>query len=192
MPASPAGLRDDGRTPGPVSEPAWRLPARGVLLAAIVLLVAAEVGGASMARFKLELARWARSEMLARPAVHGLVGVRDVDERALDEALFRFDAGLRLFHMHAEGMALVIIVTTTVATTLSRRRPVRRALVALLTVGGIGYPLGYLLWSALIPVYGVERGKAIAEWMVWIPFGGATIVALLGLTAVVGVRVVRR
>jgi hypothetical protein len=170
----------------------WRLPSRTVLLAAVVLLLVAEVGGASMARFKVELARWARTEMLARPAVHGLVGVRDVDERALDEALFRFDAGLRLFHMHAEGMALVIIATTTVAVTLARHPTVRRALVVLLTVGGVGYPLGYLLWSALIPVVGVERGKTIAEWAVWIPFGGATIVALLWLTLLVGVRMVRR
>jgi hypothetical protein len=187
---TPLGTGDDRGAP---STPAvWRLPSRVVLLAAVVLLLVAEVGGASMARFKLELARWARNEMLARPTVHGLVGVRDVDERALDEALFRFDAGLRLFHMHAEGMALVIIATTTVAVTLARHPAVQRALVVLLTVGGVGYPLGYLLWSALIPVYGVERSKSIAEWTVWIPFGGATIVALLWLTALVGVRVVRR
>ena len=172
--------------------PAWQLPPRGVLLAAVVLLVAAELGGASMGRYKLELARWARTGMLAHPAVHGLVGVRDVDERALDEALFRFDAGLRLFHMHAEGMALVVIATTTVATTLARSPAARRALVLLLTVGGVGYPLGYLIWSALIPAYGVERSKAIAEWLVWIPFGGATIVALLWLAALTAVRLVRR
>jgi hypothetical protein len=170
----------------------WRLPPRGVLLAAVLLLVAAEVGGASMARFKVELGRWARAEMLARPAVHGLVGVRDVDERALDEALFRFDAGLRLFHMHAEGMALVIIATTTIAATLARHPALRRALLVLISAGGVGYPLGYLLWSLLIPAYGVERGKLIAEWLVWIPFGGATIVALLGLVALTGLRLVRR
>jgi hypothetical protein len=176
----------------PTSPDTWRLPPRAVLLAALVLLLAAEVGGASMARFKVELARWARAEMLARPAAHGLVGVRDVDERVLDEALFRFDAGLRLFHMHAEGMALVIIATTTTAVTLARGPGVRRALVALLTAGGVGYPLGYLLWSALIPLYGVERGKALAEWLFWIPFGGATIVALLWLSALTGARLVRR
>jgi hypothetical protein len=170
----------------------WRLPPRAVLLAAISLLLAAEIGGASMARFKLDLARWARGQMLARPAVHGLVGVRDVDERALDEALFRFDTGLRLFHMHAEGMALVVVATTTVAATLARTAVPRRTLIVLLTVGGVGYPLGYLIWSALIPSYGVERSKAIAEWLVWIPFGGATIVALLWLAALTAVRMVRR
>lgn len=170
----------------------WRLPPRAALLAAVILLLAAEVGGASMARFKVELARWARGQMLAHPAVHGLVGVRDVDERALDEALFRFDTGLRLFHMHAEGMALVVIATTTAAATLARRSAVRRALVAALTVGGVGYPVGYLLWSALIPAWGVERGKTIVEWLVWIPFGGATIVALAGLLAVIAARMAGR
>ena len=170
----------------------WRLPPRAVLLAAVLLLVAAELGGASMARYKLELARWARTGMLAHPDVHGLVGVRDVDERALDEALFRFDTGLRLFHMHAEGMALVVVATTTVAATLARTAVPRRTLIVLLTVGGVGYPLGYLIWSALIPSYGVERSKAIAEWLMWIPFGGATMVALLWLAALTAVRMVRR
>ncbi len=170
----------------------WRLPPRGVLFAAVVLLVVAEIGGGSMARFKVELARWARGGMLAHPAAHGLVGVRDIDEPALDEALFRFDAGLRLFHMHAEGMALVIIAATTVAATLARSPGPRRALIVLLSVGGVGYPLGYLTWSALIPAYGVERSKAIAESLVWIPFGGATIVALLWLAALTAVRMVRR
>jgi hypothetical protein len=176
----------------PDSEPTWRLPPRAVLLAAVLLLLAAEVGGASMARFKLELGRWARSAMLAQPAVHGLVGVRDVDERVLDEALFRFDAGLRLFHMHAEGMALVVIATTTAATTLARGARARRVLVLLLTVGGVGYPIGYLLGSALIPSYGLERSKMVAEWLMWIPFGGATIVALVWLAGLVAVRMVRR
>ena len=170
---------------------AWRLPPRGVLLTAVLLLVAAEVGGGAMARFKLDLARWARGQMLARPAVHGLVGVRDVDERILDEALFRFDAGLRLFHMHAEGMALVIVATTTIAATLARGENARRMLVLLLTLGGVGYPLGYLMWSALIPTVGIECGKALAEWLLWLPFGGASIVALLWLGGLVAVRMVR-
>src|SRR3989442_11899700 len=168
-----AKMRRDAPNP-----PHYRLPPVPVLLSAVVLIVCAEVGGASMVRFKLELTRWARNAMLARPAVHGLVGVRDVDERVLDEALVKFDAGLRLFHLHAEGMGLVILATTTVAATLASSPAPRRSIIALLTVGGAGYPLGYLLWSGLIPHHGLERGKTIAEWVVGIPFGGATIVAL--------------
>jgi len=177
--------------PDAPTPPHYRLPPVPVLLSAVVLIVCAEVGGASMVRFKLELTRWARNAMLARPAVHGLVGVRDVDERVLDEALVKFDAGLRLFHLHAEGMGLVILATTTVAATLASSPAPRRSIIALLTVGGAGYPLGYLLWSGLIPYHGLERGKTIAEWLVWIPFGGATIVALWWLAGLLALRLCR-
>src|SRR5712692_5608932 len=170
----------------------WRVPPRWVLLVAVLSIVCAEIGGASMARFKVELTRWARDAMLARPAVHGLVGVRDVDERILDEALVKFDAGLRLFHMHAEGMGLVIIATTMVAATVARAGVARRVIIALLTTGGAGYPVGYLVWSALIPAYGLERAKTIAEWLVWIPFGSATIVALWWLTGLLALRMIGR
>jgi hypothetical protein len=145
-----------------------------------------------MAKFKLELARGARAVILSRPATHGLVGVRDVDEQIIDEALVKFDAGLRLFHLHAEGMGLVIIATTMTAATLVRSERARRAIILLLTVGGAGYPFGYLLWSALIPYYGIQTGKVAAEWVVWIPFGGATIVAVWWLVALVGARLVGR
>jgi len=171
--------------------PTWRLPPRWVLLIAVLSIVAAEVGGGAMARFKVELTRWARDGMLARPSVHGLVGVRDVDERILDEALVKFDAGLRLFHMHAEGMGLVVIATSMVAATVIQNAAARRAIIALLTVGGAGYPVGYLAWSALIPAYGLERSKAIAEWLVWVPFGTATIVALWALVVFVAMRTIK-
>jgi len=172
--------------------PTWRIPPRWVLLVAVLSIVAAEVGGGSMARFKVELTRWARDGMLAHPTVHGLVGVRDVDERILDEALVKFDAGLRLFHMHAEGMGLVIIATSMVAATVIRSDAARRAIIALLTAGGAGYPVGYLVWSALIPSYGLERAKTIAEWLVWIPFGFATIVALWCLAGLVAWSMLER
>ena len=169
----------------------WRVPPRWVLLVAVLSIVCAEVAGASMARFKVELTRWARDGMLAHPKVHGLVGVRDVDERILDEALVKFDAGLRLYHMHAEGMGLVIIATTMVAATVARAGVARRVIIALLTTGGAGYPVGYLVWSALIPAYGLDRAKTIAEWLVWIPFGSATIVALWWLTGLIALRMIR-
>ena len=176
---------------GPGSD-VWRLPPLASLLVAILLIACAEVGGASMVKFKLELTRWARSVVLARPAVHGLVGVRDVDEQAIDEVLVKFDAGLRLFHLHAEGMGLVIIATTMTAATMVHSGSSRRALIAMFTIGGAGYPFGYLLWSALIPYYGIRGGKTVAEWLVWIPFGGATIVAAWWLAALLGARLLRR
>ena len=178
-----------------MSEPAphgWRLPPLPVLLVGILVIACAEVGGGAMSQFKVELTRWARGVMLARPTVHGLVGVRDIDEAILDEALFKFDAGLRLFHMHAEGMGTIIIVAAMVAATLLQAGPLRRAIVALITIGGAGYPVGYLLWSVLIPFYGIAAGRRVAEWVVWIPFGGAAILAMWLLTGAIAWKMVRR
>ena len=178
-----------------MSEPrthGWRLPPLPVLLIGVLVIACAEVGGGAMSQFKLELTRWARGVMLARPAVHGLVGVRDVDEAILDEALFKVDAGLRLFHMHAEGMGTIIIVAAMVAATLVHATALRQVIVALITIGGAGYPVGYLLWSALIPFYGIAPGRRVAEWVVWIPFGGAAIVAMWLLTGAIAWTMIRR
>ncbi len=172
-------------------EPTWRLPPIPVLLAGVGLIACAELGGGGMAQFKLELARWARGTMLARPEVHGLVGVRDVDEQILDEALVKFDAGLRLFHLHAEGMGTIIIVTAMIASSLVTSSALKRTILVLITVGGAVYPLGYLLWSGLIPFRGIARGKALAEWLVWIPFGSAAIVAMWLLAVVLALHGLR-
>lgn len=170
----------------------WRLPPVPAVLVGVALIALAEISGASMVRFKLELARWARSTMLARPVTHGLVGVRDVDEQIVDEALVKFDAGFRLFHLHGEGMGTVIIVATMVTATFVAHGALRALITGLVTVGGGAYPFGYLLWSALIPYQGIESGKRLAEWLVWIPFGGAAIVAMWMLAVALAVRVVRR
>jgi len=172
--------------------PAWQAPPRVVVLVAVLLIAAAEVGGASMVRFKLDVARWARGAMLARPAVHGLTGVRDVDEPIIDEALVKLDGGLRLFHLHAEGIGLVVLAVSSVIATYVVGRAARVALLVLLTAGGAVYPLGYLAWSAAIPLRGVESAKRLAEWVVWIPFGGAVIVAMWWLSALLAVRLCRR
>jgi hypothetical protein len=113
-----------------------------------------------------------------------------VDEQVLDEALVKFDAGLRLFHLHAEGLGTIIIVTSMVAVSVVEHAALRRGIVALITAGGAGYPFGYMLWSALIPFQGIARGKAVAEW-VWIPFGGAAIVALWLLAGALAVQCAR-
>jgi hypothetical protein len=38
----------------------------------------------------------------------------------------------------------------------------------------------------------VERSKTLVEWLIWIPFGGATIVGLGGLLAVIAARMAGR
>src|SRR3989304_2836336 len=71
QPSRGAGASGRGSAPM-TAETTWRLPPVWVLLVAVVLIVCAEVGGASVSRFKIEITRWARGTMLTHPAVHGL------------------------------------------------------------------------------------------------------------------------
>ncbi len=162
--------------------PGWRRPPRLVVLAAALLITVAEISGASMARFKPQITAFATARILERPAVHGLVGVKDVDDEILDEALVKLEGALRLFHLHGEGMGLVIFSTALVISTLVRAAWLRKTLLLLTTVGSAGFPFGYLLWSVLIPLLGVGGARSISAALVLIPFGALVLLALWALS----------
>ncbi len=162
----------------PAGDPTlWRRPPLPLILACVVLIALAEAGGGAMVKFKWPIANAARELMLQRPAVHGLVGVREVDEEELDKLKQAIDAQLRLFHLHAEGMGAVLLLSAMVVATLVPASPLRRGLYWLLGLGVL-YPVGYLAAPAFIIPLGLERGKQVAEYLFWIPFGGAVIVAM--------------
>src|SRR5581483_375405 len=129
---------------------------------AALLLVLAELGGAAMGRFKAEIDAFVVARAAERPDVHGLVGVRDVDGEILDELRVKHDSGLRLFHLHAEGLALIVLAGALVTASLTVAPGLRRALYALLTLGGAGFPAGYLVWSALAPFAGTAAARTTA------------------------------
>ena len=155
----------------------WRRPPLPIILACAILIALAEAGGGAMVKFKWPIANTARELMLRRPAVHGLVGVREVDEEVLDKLKQAIDAQLRLFHLHAEGMGLVILLGAMIVATVVPASPLQRWLYWLLGLGAL-YPFGYLAAPAFIIPLGLERGKEVAEILFWIPFGGAVIVAM--------------
>lgn len=156
----------------------WRRPPLVVVLASALLILLAEIGGASMGRWTREINAFSKTWILSAGPAHGLVGVRDVDDEIIEQALVKLDGGLRLFHLHAEGMGLVILAGALVISTLVTAPGLRRMLHALLTVGGFGFPFGYLLWSGLIPLLGVDRARGLAEALVLIPFGSAALGAM--------------
>jgi hypothetical protein len=177
--------------PGEARLPGWRPPPRPVILAAAVLITLSEFGGASMARFKPEIAAFATARILERPQVHGLVGLADVDAEALELALVKLDGGLRLFHLHGEGMGLMIFGVGLVVASLVARARFRAVLYGLSTVGGFAFPFGYLLGSALIPFVGVDPARTISAAAVLIPSGGLALIALWALTVLLGRDLVR-
>lgn len=180
--ATRAGVETGTPTSAAGPFPGWRRPPRLVVLAAALLITVAEISGASMARFKPQITAFATARILERPAVHGLVGVTDVDDEILDEALVKLEGALRLFHLHGEGMGLVIFSMALVISTLVRAVWLRKTLSLLTTAGSVGFPFGYLLWSVLIPFLGVGRARSISAALVLIPFGGLVLLALWALS----------
>ena len=160
------------------SEGVVRPPLLALVVAALVLLVLAEVGGGVMTAFKVDLDRARRAQAEARPLVHGLVGVRQIDGPVIDALLSRADFALRLFHLHGEGMALVMLAGGIIVGNFVSSRVLAGLLQAMLAVGGFLYPFGYLAWSLMIPVLGLQPSRDLAEAFLWIPFGGAALVAM--------------
>jgi hypothetical protein len=162
---------------GNVAARGLRLPPLPLVFLSMLLLVLAEVGGGAMARFKVELDRFHRAQVEARPQVHRLVGVRLIDSGVTDELLSRADFAFRLFHLHAEGMALVIFAGGVMIRNGVRGKLARAALSTLLAVGGFLYPFGYFTWAWLIPILGLQASRDLVETFFWAPFGGAALVA---------------
>jgi hypothetical protein len=167
-----------------------RLPPTTVILAAVALLVLAEIGGGAMTKFKADLERANRAAVEARPLVHGLVGVRQIDAPVIDTLLARSDFALRLFHLHGEGMALVMLAGGIIIRNFVVSRRLAAILLVLLAAGGLLYPFGYLAWSAMIPMLGLQPAKDLAEWLFWIPFGGAALVAMALVTLVLASQLI--
>ena len=139
-----------------------------------------------MVKFKGPLDRANRERIEARPQVHGLVGVREVDGPVIDTLLSRVDFAFRLFHLHGEGMGLVIFAGGLLVRNFLTSPVLSGALYAMLVTGGFLYPFGYLAWSGMIPLLGLERSKDLAEYLVWIPFGGAALVAMAVISLLLG------
>jgi hypothetical protein len=171
---------------GPVPEPtlSMRRPVMVLVVAALVLLVLAEGAGGVMTQAKVDLDRWRRAQVEARPVVHGLSGVRPIDGPVIDTVLSRADFALRLFHLHGEGVALVMVAGGIIASNFISSRLVAGVVQTLLAVGGFLYPFGYLAWSLMMPVLGLQPARELAEVFVWAPFGGA-VVAAMSLTVLV-------
>ena len=159
-----------------------RRPPLVVVFVAVAVIALGELSGAVIGALRPAVARWAASQVVARPQAHGLTGSAEYDEEVRDRAVFAAEAGLSFLHTHAEGMGLVTFFASTLVASVVSARRLRAALYALLT-GGALFPVGYLVYALAVLVRGREAGVDLAETWVLIPLGSAAIVALLGLAA---------
>src|SRR4030095_16524711 len=90
-----------------------RRPPLAVVLVAIVMIALGETAGAAMSQLKPNIQRYAASRVTANPAAHGLSAWAEYDEEVRDQAIFPAEPVLSFFHLHAEGVGLVLFFAST-------------------------------------------------------------------------------
>jgi len=150
------------------------------VLVAVVMLALGETAGAVMSRLKPQIERYAAARVAANPGAHGFSGSAEYDDEVRDRAVFTAEAGLSFFHLHGEGVGLVLFFASSLVAAVVPDRRTRAALFALLTVGGL-FPLGYLVYGAAVLELGRDAGIELAERWMLTPLGLAAIAGLAGL-----------
>src|SRR2546425_10130014 len=120
-----------------------RRPPLAVVLVAISLLALGETAGAAMSRLKPEIQRYAATRVAANAAAHGFSGSAEYDHEVRERAIFTAEAGLSFFHLHAEGIGLVLFFTSTLVPSPVPWRRARAPPYLPLPLGG-PFPLAYL------------------------------------------------
>lgn len=151
------------------------------------MIALGETGGAVMSQLKGPTQRWAAARIAANARAHGFSGSAEYDDEVRDRAIYTAEAGLSFFHLHAEGLGLILFFTSTVVASAVPWRRARAALYLLLTLGGL-FPLGYLAYGVTVLELGRDTGIELAEGWVLTPLGGAMIVGLIGLGLALAVR----
>ena len=155
-------------------------PPLPVILVAVLVITLGELGGASMSQLRPATERFAAARITANAAAHGLSGAAEYDDAVRERAVFAAEAGLSFFHVHAEGMGLVLFFASTLVASVVRSRALRRLLYTLLSAGAL-FPLGYLAYALAVLELGRDEGVALAETWLLTPLGMAAIAGLVGL-----------
>ena len=155
-------------------------PPLAVVLVALVMLALGETAGAAMSRLKPEIQRYAAARVAANPAAHGLSGSAEYDDEVRERAIFTAEAGLSFFHLHGEGVGLVLFFASALVAACVPGRRARGVLYLLLTMGGL-FPRGYLVYGAAVLELGRDAGLELAEGWILAPLGVSAIAGLVGL-----------
>ena len=155
-------------------------PPLAVVLVALVMLALGETAGAAMSRLKPEIQRYAAARVAANPAAHGFSGSAEYDDEVRERAIFTAEAGLSFFHLHGEGVGLVLFFASALVAASVPGRRARGVLYLLLTAGGL-FPLGYLVYGTAVLELGRDAGIELAERFLLAPLGVSAIAGLAGL-----------
>src|SRR5437016_13117904 len=157
-----------------------RRPPLAVVLVAVSMLALGETAGAAMSQLRPQVQRYAAARIAANAAAHGFSGSAEYDDEVRDRAIFTAQAGLSFFHLHGEGVGLVLFFASALVAAIVPGRRVRTVLYGPLTLAG-RFPLGHLVYGAAVLEMGRNAGIELAERWILTPLGVSAIAGLVGL-----------
>lgn len=159
-----------------------RRPPTIALIASLCLFAVGASTGGLLVRYQDGLYDAARREVVKRPDVHGFAGAEVIDEARIAEIVEQSNNALRMLHVHGLGVGMLTLLVTLVIVNLPIPERLKQGLCVLASLGAL-YPPGWLVLGWLIPTWGLARLRAPVEWIFFVPFGGAAILAIWGTLA---------
>jgi len=175
---------------GAVHETLRRPPTIALIASLCMFAVGAAMGGA-LVRFQDTLSDVARQVVIKHPEVHGFGGVEVIDQQRIAEVVEQANNAFRMLHVHGLGLGMLILLVSIAIVNLPLAEGVKRALCGLVSLGAL-YPPGWFILGWLIPYWGVKTLRPPIEWGLFVPFGGAAIVAIWGTLLLYVIALFRR
>ena len=154
-----------------------KIPSPLIIFACLILFGMGELAGAMLGGFSSQIQNIAAEEAMARPGVHGLTGIEDIDRTIIGKVSSEVLSRLHTFHLHGHGVGLLAFVLFTVIFNAGFSSLVKRLLI-LLTALGMLYPFGWLAFMLAIPFLGTEGAFQFVESFFFIPFGSSMLLAI--------------
>jgi hypothetical protein len=154
-----------------------RRPPTIALVASLCMFAVGAATGGMLVTYQDRLYDVTRAVVVKRPDVHGFAGAEVIDQARIAEIVEQANNALRMLHVHGLGLGMLILLVALIIVNLPLPARLARALCVVVSLGAL-YPPGWLLLGTLIPYFGLKALRGPVEWLVFVPFGGAAVLAI--------------
>ena len=160
------------------------------IFACLVLFGFGELAGALLGGYPTPIQNFAAEKAKARPEIHGLTGIEDIDRTILAKVSSETLSRLHTFHLHGHGIGLLTFVLFTVIANVGFSPRLKKVLMVLICLGMI-YPFGWLTLMLTLPFLGTEGAFQIAEKLFFMPFGTSLLLVIWLMIFFYGVEILK-
>lgn len=169
---------------------ALKSPPSLAIFACLILFGLSELAGAILGGYPTEIRNFSIEQARARPEIHGLVGIEDIDRTIVEKVASQVLSRLHTFHLHGHGVGLLAFVLFTVIANAGFSPRLKKILIILTSLGML-YPFGWLSLMLAIPYMGRDAAFRLAEKLSFVPFGTSLLLAIWLLIFFYGFEVLR-